>query len=100
MAHREFSDESGVQWEVWVTVPVKPERRFAPPGAVAPAVDRRRRHEYRVPLEKRWITGWLTFRSPIETRRLAPFPRQWVGFSDQQLIVLCDLAEPTKSPPG
>ena len=100
MAHREFIDGSGTRWEVWVTVPTKPERRQQPPAGVAPAVDRRVRREYRVPMEKRWINGWLTFRRGTETWRLAPFPSQWANLSDAQLVILADLAEPIKRTSG
>ena len=36
-----------------------------------------------------WTKGWLAFETGGEKRRLAPYPPDWVGFTDGQLVDLC-----------
>lgn len=57
VAYREFVDDAGTVWRVWDTHPVAANtlRRVSPTYA----------------------TGWLTFESESERRRLAPIPPEW-----------------------
>jgi len=100
MPHRAFTDSDGRTWDVWVVRPSHPERRKAEgdgDGAAAqPMVDRRKRREFRVPLEGKFVTGWLCFETKGEKRRLAPFPRDWMARSDGDLEQL--LREATEAP--
>ena len=98
MAHREFIDSHGIQWEVWTVFPEYAERRRAAQPTTAPAVDRRARSEFRVPLGSQWADGWLCFKSNFEKRRLAPVPAAWDEMPDQDLERLCQSATPTRSP--
>jgi hypothetical protein len=59
---REFSDEQGVVWRVWQTVPS---------NAKTVAVDLR--------------DGWLCFDSGSERRRFGPIPREWEEVTDERL---------------
>jgi hypothetical protein len=61
-AVREFLDREGVHWRVWATVPTH---------LNAVADDLR--------------TGWLTFVSGAQRRRLAPIPRNWESMDDERL---------------
>jgi hypothetical protein len=98
MAHREFIDSQGIAWEVWTVLPEYAERRRAATPQKAPAVDRRARSEFRVPLGSQWADGWLCFKSDSEKRRLAPVPDAWVELPVDELERLCRSATPTRSP--
>ena len=78
MAQRRFVDSAGVQWTVWATIPSRPD-------AFADALR----------------SGWLTFNSDIDRRRLVPIPGNWEDASIQRLELMCRAAEPTRrqSPP-
>jgi len=95
MAHREFTDSVGRQWQVWKVVPERIERRLAD-EADDPPVERRRRDEFRVPLGERWIGGWLCFETAGEKRRLAPFPLHWDELPVEELEALCSRAAPAR----
>jgi hypothetical protein len=91
MAHRIFQDLNGRTWQAWAVAPVEPE----PPTVVSaadPATSEPRRRRIRVELGPQWANGWLTFETPGEKRRLAPYPPGWSEFSDEVLAELCMMA--------
>ena len=92
MAHRVFQDDSGRIWQAWSVAPAVPDRRAADDTAASPDVERRRRRMVRVELGPQWANGWLTFETPGEKRRLAPYPPGWSDFSDEVLAGLCQMA--------
>ena len=98
MAHREFVDSEGIRWEVWTVFPEYAERRRGPKPGKTPAIDRRGRSEFRVPLGSEWAEGWLCFKSQAEKRRLAPVPDAWADMADAELERLCQSAKPTRPP--
>jgi hypothetical protein len=98
MPHRLLKDSKGRTWDVWDVLPERAERRFAA-ATVKPLVERRQTVEYRVPLSRKWVNGWLAFETTGEKRRLAPFPADWHQQDDSQLERLRDAATPTKSGP-
>jgi hypothetical protein len=98
MAHREFIDSQGKQWEVWTVYPEYAERRRGGKSSETPAVDRRAHTEFRVALGSQWVNGWLCFKSATEKRRLAPVPDAWAELPDAELERLCETAKPTRSP--
>jgi hypothetical protein len=57
VAYREFVDDAGTLWRVWDTHPVAANTL----RTVSPT----------------YATGWLTFESGGERRRLAPIPPDW-----------------------
>ena len=57
VAYREFVDDAGTVWRVWDTHPVAANTL----RTVSPT----------------YATGWLTFESEAERRRLAPIPPDW-----------------------
>lgn len=77
MAIREFIDSRNVRWNVWRTVPQA--------GGV-------------LDLELR--TGWLTFESKHERRRLAPIPAGWENASASRLELWCRNAIEVRLPPA
>ncbi|MFL5560085.1 MAG: hypothetical protein ACJ79K_01295 [Gemmatimonadaceae bacterium] len=104
MGHRTFHDVDGVVWQVWDVYPQLAERRRGARRAASSAltggaedhrtgVDRRRRHESRVPVREGYEHGWLAFDSPVGSRRLAPIPDGWTGFSEALLLALCQRGE-------
>ncbi len=67
MANREFTDDAGVHWTVWSTIPSG--------GHV---------------LNAEFAEGWLTFESSAMTRRrLAPIPLGWENLGAAELSALC-----------
>jgi hypothetical protein len=99
MAHRDFVDSHGTRWEVWSVLPEYAERRRGKESDDMPAVERRERAEFRVPLGGQWADGWLCFESNVEKRRLAPVPDEWSEMSVEDLEKLCQTATPTRTPP-
>jgi hypothetical protein len=71
MASREFIDSAGESWLVWDTRPTT-----------------------RARLDPVFETGWLTFESGPQLRRLAPMPSAWESLPDQELERLCRAATP------
>jgi hypothetical protein len=69
MAIRSFVDSRGTGWRVWVTIP-----------PVASLVN-----PYR--------TGWLTFVSLTDRRKLTPVPKDWASASETQLEEWCSMAD-------
>lgn len=63
MPLRQFTDERGVDWQVWDTLPEK---------LVSNTLE----------------GGWLTFEAIGEKRRLAPIPLYWAKASDEELRTL------------
>lgn len=71
MASREFIDSTGEEWLVWDTRPTT-----------------------RVRLNPTFETGWLTFESERQLRRLAPTPPGWESLPASGLERLCQAATP------
>jgi hypothetical protein len=114
MAHRVFSDASGVTWEVWEVRPrgvlTGAAERRAADGAVgrpdpteggdvesdagARQAPHERRHSVAAPLQ----VGWLAFSAGTERRRLAPIPPAWETATDAELALYCRAATPVPSP--
>jgi hypothetical protein len=80
---------NGRTWQAWAVAPAEPEQR-APGDAADPANTGRR--TIRVELGPQWANGWLTFETPGEKRRLAPYPPGWSEYSDEVLAELCAMA--------
>ena len=76
MAYREFVDSAEVLWRAWATVPTV--------GKI---------------LSKGFETGWLTFESQSECRRLTPIPSGWENYPDAKLSLLLTAATPAKKKP-
>ena len=73
MAHRTIHDDRGVEWQVWDTIPAKR-------------------------VSQTFESGWLTFESVSEKRRLAPLPLYWFKASEAELLQMLDLARPVDQP--
>jgi len=76
MAYREFVDSAEVLWRAWATYPTV--------GKV---------------LSKGFESGWLTFESQTECRRLTPVPTGWEAYPDAKLNLLLKAATPAKKKP-
>jgi hypothetical protein len=70
---RVFEDARKVRWTIFAVRPSKTSDRANLPGP--------------------FQTGWLSFDSGMETRRLSPIPEGWHLLSDDQLRDLCNRAE-------
>ena len=92
MAHRVFQDLNGRTWQAWAVPPVEPEPPTVAAVADSSDAEPRRRRTIRVDLGPQWSNGWLTFETPGEKRRLAPYPPGWSEFSDEVLAELCAMA--------
>ena len=79
MAIREFVDSKGVTWRVWRTSP-------------------RSGYVYSEQLR----SGWLTFESEQQRKRLAPIPTGWADATPDRLELMCRAAEAVRrrSNPG
>jgi len=73
---RQFRDEAGVEWKVFLT------------ARGSDAVSR----EHSLP--EAFRGGWLVFESAREKRRLAPVPANWESMSSDALAALCAKASP------
>lgn len=95
MAHRNFRDEYGVEWDVWEVVPTMVERRLArnPAAKRPPGAERRKVQEKRVLVPDGLQSGWLAFQSSSERRRLAPIPADWENMTAAELIELLHRAD-------
>src|SRR4051812_6441570 len=91
MSHRMFRDSSGRLWDVWNVLPSGIERRHGD-APEPPVIERRRQSSPRMVIDERWENGWLTFQTPGEKRRLAPFPDNWPVADDLALENLCNAA--------
>ncbi len=104
MGYRTFVDRDGSYWQAWDSQPTRTERRlrgsdrrnhkpFPWKGAerrVGP--DRRMTEQRRITLSAGYGSGWLTFESLDEKRRLIPIPQGWEDLSQTELRALCDKA--------
>jgi hypothetical protein len=70
MPIREFRDSDGRLWRVWGTIP-----------------------DHARTLGSLYETGWLTFESGPERRRLAPIPAGWEEAPPDRLGLLCGAAK-------
>jgi hypothetical protein len=104
MAYRTFVDGNGAYWQVWDSQPTKVERRvsssdrrnlkrFPWKGAERRSgLDRRTVSQRRITLSEGYGSGWLTFESFDEKRRLIPIPSDWESASQEELRLLCTKA--------
>ena len=94
MAHRQFTDSSGLTWDVWDVHPTTASQTLAalsrqggdagltPCHAVAPGL----------------AAGWLCFEQGPERRRLAPIPQGWEQLVERELERLRDCASRVPGP--
>ena len=104
MAYRTFLDDNGRYWQVWESHPHVFERRKSERrqsvgswnGAERRQSDDRRKFTRgrSVFVDQRLASGWLTFESFTEKRRLAPIPAHWEEMSVRDLIGLWERANP------
>jgi len=94
MAHREFTDGNGIEWQAWEVIPSTAERRSAGERRFGARDhgDRRTRHQTRVKLEDGLASGWLVFECAAGKRRLHPIPDGWSTLSDEALAALAHSA--------
>jgi hypothetical protein len=105
MAYRTFVDRDGSYWQVWDSQPTKVERRLATGDRRhqqlfswrgterRSGIDRRTTAQRRIMLAEGYGSGWLTFESLSEKRRLNPIPSRWEEMSQEQLRALCERAK-------
>jgi hypothetical protein len=105
MSYRTFVDRDGSYWQVWDSQPTKVERRSSEadrrrtkyyPWREAErrsGTDRRVTNQRRITLSDGYGSGWLTFESLDEKRRLIPIPGHWEEFSQGELRALCEKAK-------
>jgi hypothetical protein len=74
MAHRIFTDASGVEWEVWDVRPSLSVDGVSAAGTL---------------LSEEAAGGWLAFQCAQEKRRFYAPPDGWEEFTDAQLAKLC-----------
>jgi hypothetical protein len=104
MAYRTFLDDNGRYWQVWESHPHVFERRKSERRQGSgnwsgndrrEVQDRRQQTRARsVLVDPRMASGWLTFESFTEKRRLAPVPPHWDEMSVRELIALWERANP------
>jgi len=104
MSYRTFVDRDGAYWQVWDSQPTKVERR-GPGDRRRPQLlpwrgserrtggDRRVTTQRRITLSEGYGSGWLTFESLSEKRRLIPIPSRWEELSQAELRALCERAK-------
>jgi hypothetical protein len=73
-AHREFVDAAGLRWDAF---------------AVHPSAE----ISTRARLPDPYRSGWLSFASGDDRRRLSPVPDDWLAMSEESLRELCERAE-------
>ncbi|MFL5501188.1 MAG: hypothetical protein ACJ79Q_08145 [Gemmatimonadaceae bacterium] len=103
MSYRTFVDRDGSYWQVWDSQPTRVERRAADRRRASVLVwrgperrvsgDRRVTSQRRITLSEGYGSGWLTFESLSEKRRLIPIPAHWEDLSQGELRGLCDKAK-------
>jgi hypothetical protein len=105
MGYRTFVDRDGAYWQVWDSQPTRVERRmrgsdrrnhkpFQWKGDERRAgTDRRVTEQRRITLGSGYGSGWLTFESLDEKRRLNPIPRRWEDLTQAELRALCQKAK-------
>ncbi len=101
MAHREFIDTDGVEWQAWEVIPSAGERRGSGERrfGARDRGDRRVRQETPVKMEDGLANGWLVFESANEKRRLHPIPAGWSTLSAAGLAELARSAEAARPSP-
>lgn len=105
MAYRTFVDRDGAYWQVWDSQPTRVERRASAADRRRPRVmpwhgaerreggDRRMTSQRRIMLSQGFGSGWLTFESLQEKRRLNPIPSRWELMTEAELRGLCEQAK-------
>ena len=105
MGYRTFVDRDGSYWQVWDSQPTRVERRSATADRRRPKYspwrgserrsgqDRRLNAQRRIILAEGYGSGWLTFESLTEKRRLLPIPSRWEEMSHGDLRALCEKAK-------
>ncbi len=105
MAYRTFVDRDGSYWQAWDSQPTRMERRLSGGDRRRPTrfpwkgterragSDRRLTSQRRITLSEGYGSGWLTFESLDEKRRLIPIPAQWEALSQTELRMLCEKAK-------
>lgn len=90
MALREFTDSSGVAWQVWEVHPKLTERRLiaARRAATRATSERRLLDQPRFGPAQDLAHGWLAFRSSVERRRRSAIPESWENLSIDGLRAL------------
>jgi hypothetical protein len=83
---RQFTDAAGRAWQVWATVPETPREAQVFEQNARLLADTARVSEGRE-------TGWLTFMTEDEKRRLSPIPPHWDDVPDSELADLLARAE-------
>lgn len=83
---------------VWAVYPTLVERRRRASGPPAGVRERRRYVEDRLRVRAPLVSGWLTFESRGERRRLAPIPDGWEGAPLELLRAWLASAEPAPPP--
>jgi hypothetical protein len=104
MAYRTFVDRDGAYWQVWDSLPNKVERRVSQRDRRhlerypwrgterRSGDDRRIVNQRRITLSDGYGSGWLTFESLDEKRRLIPIPSDWDTVTQEELRGLCEKA--------
>ncbi|HEV7388558.1 MAG TPA: hypothetical protein VGN73_08105 [Gemmatimonadaceae bacterium] len=105
MSYRTFVDRDGAYWQVWDSQPTKVERRVSSGDRRRPGfyqwrgaerrtgADRRTTSQRRITLSDGYGSGWLTFESLSEKRRLIPIPFHWEDLDQAELRNLCEKAK-------
>ena len=105
MGYRTFVDSDGSYWQAWDSQPTRVERRVAGGDRREQRLfpwreterrsgqDRRLNSQRRIVLAEGYGSGWLTFESLSEKRRLLPIPYQWEEMSQGELRALCEKAK-------
>jgi hypothetical protein len=78
--HRVFDDQHGVRWNTFAVYPTQTAKGKST-------------------LPELYRTGWLSFNSGNETRRIAPIPERWTELTDDVLRQLCETAEVARRTP-
>jgi hypothetical protein len=77
--HRVFDDQHGVRWNAFAVYPTQTAKAKST-------------------LPEQYRSGWLSFNSSTETRRIAPIPERWTDLTDDTLSQLCETAEVARRP--
>ena len=105
MGYRTFVDRDGSYWQVWDSQPTRVERRLSGGDRRHPeylpwkgaerrtGMERRLTSQRRITLNEGYGSGWLTFESLAEKRRLIPIPSHWDNLSQEELRALCEKAK-------
>jgi len=104
---RRFTDQNGIEWDVWEVIPPMADRRRAERRVLPDRRERRRaagdrrtttrRHRASgnyVRVSRGFENGWLCFSSGPQIRRLAPIPSEWNTADAEQLELWAGAASP------